>query len=138
MNILLFSDIPPCSNYSAGIVLMQECEFLLEQGHQVNCFAVVDALVKPEIPDRLKKSMKFKRVAKPQEDWGGGWRSRVMNGAMARRLPMITREAAEFAKETETELLWIVEQGQSIILQARPLAKATGLPYVMQTWDSPK
>ena len=43
MNILLFSDIPPCSNYSAGIVLMQECEFLLEQGHQVNCFAVVDA-----------------------------------------------------------------------------------------------
>lgn len=82
MNILLFSDIPPCSNYSAGIVLMQECEFLLEQGHQVNCFAVVDALVKPEIPDRLKKSMKFKRVAKPQEDWGGGWRSRVMNGAM--------------------------------------------------------
>lgn len=138
MNILLFSDIPPCSNYSAGIVLMQECEFLLEQGHQVNCFAVVDAQVKPEIPDRLKKSMKFKRVAKPQEDWGGGWRSRLMNGAMARRLPMITREAAEFAKETETELLWIVEQGQSIILQARPLAKATGLPYVMQTWDSPE
>ena len=98
MNILLFSDIPPCSNYSAGIVLMQECEFLLEQGHQVNCFAVVDAVVKPEIPDRLKKSMKFKRVAKPQEDWGGGWRSRVMNGAMARRYGSWSRGRVLFCR----------------------------------------
>lgn len=139
MNILLFSDMPPCTNYSAGIVLDRLCGFLLDQGHQVNCFAVKMREVTPEIPDRLKRQMKFCEAEKPEENWGGGWRSRVMNGLMARtQLPRITEKAAAFARETGAELLWIVEQGQSMILQARPLAKATGLPYVIQTWDSPE
>lgn len=139
MNILLFSDVPPCTNYSAGIVLEKLCNFLLDQGHQVNSFAVKKREVTPEIPERLKRQMKFREAEKPEENWGGGWRSYVMNGLMARtRLPRITEQAAAFAKETGAEMLWIAEQGQSIILQARPLAKATGLPYVIQTWDSPE
>lgn len=139
MNILLFSDVPPSANYSSGIVLNKLCGFLLDAGHQVNCFTCMNPELKPQIPEDKQKRMKFANMDKPNENWEGEEYSREMNKKMAEEeLPQITAAAARFAKETGAEMLWIVEQGQSIILQARPLAKATNLPYVIQTWDSPQ
>lgn len=139
MNVLLFSDIPPSLNYSGGIVLNKLCDYLLEAGHQVNCFTCMNPDLSPEIPEDKKKRMIFANMNKPNENWEGEEYSRKMNKKMAEEeLPKITEAATQFAKETGAEMLWIVEQGQSIILQARPLAKATNLPYVIQTWDSPQ
>ncbi len=139
MNILLFSDVPPSVNYSSGIVLNKLCGFLLDAGHQVNCFTCMNPELKPQIPEDKRKRMQFANMDKPNENWEGEAYSREMNKKMAEEeLPKITAAAAKFAKKTGAEMLWIVEQGQSIILQARPLAKATNLPYVIQTWDSPQ
>lgn len=139
MNIMLFSDVPPSTNYSAGIVLNTLCGFLIEAGHNVSCFTCMNPELKPQIPEDKKRSIRFMTVDKPNENWGGGETSRVMNKKMAEEvLPGITKEAAGFAKSTGAELIWAVEQGQSMILQVRPLARMTGLPYVIQTWDSPQ
>lgn len=139
MHVMLFSDIPPSVNYSAGIVLNKLCGFLLDAGHQVSCFTCMNPDLEPQIPEDKRKRMKFANMDKPNENWTGESHSRAMNKKMAEEvLPKITQAAAAFAKENNADLLWIVEQGQSIILQARPLAKATGLPYVIQTWDSPQ
>ena len=139
MNIMLFSDIPPSTNYSSGIVLDKLCGFLLDAGHKVCCFICMNPELKPNIPEDKQNTIKIKIVEKPNENWGGGKYAWMMNRENAEKvLPKITNQAAEFAKENSVQKLWIVEQGQSIILQVRPLAKATGLPYVIQTWDSPE
>lgn len=139
MNIMLFSDVPPSTNYSSGIVLDKLCGFLLDARHKVCCFICMNPELKPNIPEDKQKAIKIKIVDKPNENWGGGKYARTMNKENAEKvLPEITKQAAEFAKENGVQKLWIVEQGQSIILQVRPLAKATGLPYVIQTWDSPE
>lgn len=140
MNVLLFSDVPPSTNYSSGIVLNKLCSFLLDEGHQVNCFTCMNPELMPLIPEDKIRRMEFANVDKPNENWGSdATYSRRMNQKMAIEvLPHITEAAVAFAKKTKAEMLWIVEQGQSIILQARALAKATKLPYVIQTWDSPQ
>lgn len=139
MRILLVSDIPPSSNYTAGIVLNQLCGFLLAAGHKVACFTLMDAQLQPEIPQDKRDRMVFDNIKKPRENWASPIRSFVMNGYHARFfLPWAAKMIAGFARENDSQLLWIVEQGQSIIKLVKPLADATGLPYVIQTWDSPE
>ncbi len=98
MNILLFSDIPPCTNYTAGIVLNIMCDFLLEAGHRVSCFTVMDKSLDAKIPEDKLARMSFANVDKPRENWGlgtfKGLASFVGNNAAALfRLPLIARES---------------------------------------------
>ena len=143
MNILLFSDIPPCTNYTAGIVLNIMCDFLLEAGHRVSCFTVMDKSLDAKIPEDKLSRMSFANVDKPRENWGlgtfKGLASFVGNTAAARfRLPRIAREVGRFAKEQGAELIWCVVQGQTMIKLAEPVARNAGIPYVFQVWDPPE
>lgn len=134
MRILLFSDIPPCSNYTAGIVLKKMCGFLLEEGHTVSCFTVMDPALSPEVFQHA--GLRFRNLPKPRENWGGGIRSVVKNGWNAYFvLSQMSRQVADFARDEECELIWVVEQGQTMIQMGIEVAKYAGLPYVVQTWD---
>ena len=70
MKIMLLTDIPPCMNFTAGIVLNKMCDFLLEAGFEVCCFAVKDINVDALIPPDKAEKMKFQIVKKPVEGWG--------------------------------------------------------------------
>lgn len=143
MKIMLFSDIPPCKNFTAGIVLNIMCDFLLEAGHEICCFTVKDKNVNAEIPQDKLEKMKFCNVEKPRENWGhhfgGAVTSFLGNNATAMfKLPEIARQAGKFAKENGAELIWSVVQGQTMIKLAEPTARYAGVPYVIQVWDPPE
>ena len=133
MNIMLLTDIPPCKNFTAGIVLNIMCDFLLEEGHSVCCFCVkhpgVDAVIPP---DKLER-MKFRTVDKPRENWGtsflrGAASFAGNNAAALFRLPAIGRQAAEFARENQVDFIWGVVQGQTLIKLVEPTARRAGVP----------
>lgn len=143
MRIMLFSDIPPCRNFTAGIVLNKMCDFLLEEGHEVCCYTVKHKDVDAVIPQDKFERMRFQSVEKPRENWGQtflkGAGSFIGNNAVALfRLPTIARSAVAFARENQVELVWSVVQGQSMIRLANLVARYSKLPYVVQVWDPPE
>ena len=143
MKIMLLTDIPPCMNFTAGIVLNKMCDFLLEAGFEVCCFAVKDINVDALIPPDKAEKMKFQIVKKPVEGWGhlkfGPIASYIGNHYTALfLLPKIACQASAFAKENQVDLIWCVVQGQTMIKLAEPIAHQAGLPYVIQVWDPPE
>lgn len=142
MKIMLFSDIPPCKNYTAGIVLNIMCDFLLEAGHELSCFTVKNKFVDAVIPEDKRARMAFAGVVKPQENWGSRkptWLTSFCgnNATALFRLPKIAGSAADFARDQGAELIWCVVQGQTMIRLVRPMVKRANLPYVIQIWDPP-
>lgn len=140
MRILLLSDMPPCENYTAGIVLNRLCDFLLEEGHEVCCFTIkhpdISATIPPDKADRIK----YRNTVMPRENWGHtrlGWvASFVMNNFSALfLLPSIAKNVAEFIKEQNCDIIWGVIQGQATIRIIRQAAKFGTIPYVVQAWD---
>lgn len=143
MKIMLFTDIPPCKNFTAGIVLNKMCDFLLDAGHEVCCFAVKHTDVNAEIPEDKLSRMQFQIVKKPRESFGAGAlkgiRSVVGNISVALlSLPQIMRQAGNFAKKNQADLIWSVVQGQTMIKLAEPVARYAKKPYVIQVWDPPE
>ena len=145
MRIMLYSDIPPCNNYTAGIVLDKLCDFLLDSGHNVCCFYVEAKGLGPVIPVDKIERMPFKRVDKPPENYGARIKGRLgrilsllgNNYEACFHLPRISRRAAVFAKENNVEIIWSVIQGQTMIKTTRSLAKKAQIPYVIHIWDPP-
>lgn len=145
MRIMLYSDIPPCMNYTAGIVLDKLCSFLLDSGHAVCCLSIETNGLMPEIPPDKKERMVFKHIDKPHENYGRRFRGKI--GKIASlfgnnydayiHLPKIIRSAVNFARVNKAEIIWGVVQGQTMIKTLRPLAKKARLSYVVQIWDPP-
>ncbi|XOK60439.1 hypothetical protein ACJ7K1_28550 [Paenibacillus elgii] len=144
MNVMLLTDIPPCKNFTAGIVLEQLCRFLVEDGHKVSCFAIVDPSLNPDIQSDLLEVMPYKRVDKPKESWGrhprvGVYASFLANNYIARfKLPNISKQAADFALLNNADIIWSTIQGQTMIKVVRRAAMKAGKPYTVQVWDPPE
>ena len=141
---MLLSDVPPSTNFTAGIVQLQLCRFLLEDGHKLCCFGIVDPFLNPEIPDDLLEVMPYKRTNKPKESWGrhpkfGSFASLIANNYISFvKLPQISKDAAQFAKANNVDIIWSVVQGQTMIKVVRKIASIVGVPYTVQVWDPPE
>jgi hypothetical protein len=143
MNILLLTDVPPCNNYTAGIVLNILCDFLLDAGHTVCCFAVKAPAVDAIIPEDKQRRIKFFIVPKPRENWGHAFPHSVFsfvgnNLTAIFKLPGIAKKASKFAKQNRVALIWSVVQGQTMIKLTRPVSRYANVPYIIQIWDPPK
>lgn len=147
MKILLLTDIPPCKNYTAGLVINSWCDFLLEEGHEIYCALVKGSWLAPDIPkDKLEK-IKFLEIQKPQEYWGltEGTQFRIIrenissfshnNYIIRKELPRIASNISTFANRNGCELILASIQGQTITRLVRMVSKKTRLEYVAQTWD---
>lgn len=145
MHILLLTDIPPCTNYTAGLVQKQLCDFLFEEGHQVSCVSIVDPVLSPNIPEDTQKGLEAHyQFKKPKEGYGreklGKFASLVFNNYnrkiylsnLARRIKDV------LATEEMIDVIWSVIQGQTMICLVPLVAKQLKLDYVVQIWDPPE
>ena len=147
MKILFLTDIPPCKNYTAGLVINSWCDFLLEEGHEICCALVQDQSLNPDIPSDKINKIKFLEIQKPRENWGlpetvklkdirENLRSFLNNNLISLiELPQIASRISKFAKENDCQLILVSIQGQTITKLVRKVAKKTKLEYVAQTWD---
>lgn len=144
MNIMLFTDVPPCKNFTWGIVLNIMCDFLIEAGHIVSCFAVKQAAVDAIIPEDKIDKIKIEIVEKPRENWGKipnfSKCASLIGDSYVRftKLPSIAKRAADFAKKNNADLIWSSVHGQTLIRLTQSISKRANIPYIMQIGDPPE
>jgi len=144
MKILLLTDLPPCEDYTAGLVLSAMCRFI--PTGSLCCFAVVN----PTIP--VKISAEFSGVPiefhrKPNENWSFLPQRRPFRRAanaivnLGERWtniflvePLISK-AVEFGRIQAVDQVWAVLEGQTMIRMAQPVATKLGVPLYTHVWD---
>lgn len=141
MKILLLTDMPPCHNFTAGLVLDRLIRFLPIE--QIAICSIVHPHLKPIIPKELEiiphlKLIKPREMA-PRRLWGKAGRllALVFELIQAMRVKYsILPQIVNFAKQQQVDALWVVLEGQTIVRLARPLSCKLALPLFTQVWDS--
>jgi len=139
---LLLTDIPPCKNLTAGLVLDQLCRFLPEDS--IACFSVVNPLLKASLSPDLDW-IPIEYAIKPKENAGrilpnrwGGFTSlffETYNSLLS--INSIADKAISFGKKYGAEAVWCVLEGQTLIRLARRVANGLNVPLLTQVWDPP-
>lgn len=140
MKVLLLTDIPPCENYTAGLVLEKLVRFLSPE-NIVLC-SVVNPAINPILPEDLRH-IPMLTMQKPREAavrlwprWGGAAMACAFEAIQSVRTSgVLLPRIIDFAKENHVEALWVVLQGQTMVRLARPLADALDVPLFTQVWD---
>jgi glycosyltransferase involved in cell wall biosynthesis len=140
VKVLLLTDIPPSTNYTAGLVLAQACR-MMPRG-SIACFAIVN----PELhnikldPGLAWLPMEF--ALKPRErGLSPGTPFRTSGSYMAEEMrcrvviPRLLNLAADFAQRQNVDAVWAVLQGQTMVRMAARLADRLNLPLHTQVWD---
>jgi hypothetical protein len=141
MKTLLLTDIPPCSNLTAGIVTAQMARCVPEG--ELAIFCVQNPHLAPALcPDLAHVPMKV--VPKPNEH-----ARRVVKGvplgtagAMAvetlkRQMltPRLVRDAVAYGRAQGATSVWAILQGQTTVRMALGVARGLGVPLRTQVWD---
>ena len=139
MKILLLTDIPPCKDYTAGIVQDQLCRFLPEGS--VVCFAVVNRTIPAKLSADLKIPIEYckkpverafrllpTRLGEVIAKWVENWREKQIVNTI---LPKVVA----FGKKHQVDRVWCILQGQTMVRLAQPVAESLGVPLHTQVWD---
>jgi glycosyltransferase involved in cell wall biosynthesis len=139
MKVLLLTDIPPCKDFTAGIVLDGLCRFLPEGA--VACYAVVNRSISPRLSADLNIPIEYhkkpiERAIRLLPGKAGiaiaKWlEHRHEKQAMENILPKVVA----FGRKHQVDRIWCVLQGQTMVRLARPVAEALGVPLYTQVWD---
>jgi glycosyltransferase involved in cell wall biosynthesis len=144
MKVLLISDVPPCDDFTAGIVLSAMVRFLPRGS--VCCFAVVNPLVSFRMsPEFGGIPAEFHR--KPLENWTwlpqkypfnklASLASRSGETYISRRhVQSLIAKAIAFGRKQQVDRVWAVLQGQTTIRMALAVAEGLNVPLHTQVWD---
>jgi glycosyltransferase involved in cell wall biosynthesis len=141
MKVLLLTDMPPCENFTAGLVLAELCSFLPQDS--LACYAVVNPALDPQIPPSLSW-MPVEFDVKPRENWLfrskpiGGLISLIMEGYTTWiSVRKIANRAIEFGRKFGADLLWCILEGQTMIRLSIPVSRGLGIPLFTEVWDPP-
>jgi glycosyltransferase involved in cell wall biosynthesis len=140
MKVLLLTDIPPCRNFTAGLVLDRLVGFLPKD--QFAICAVVNPALNPEIPAELE-TVPTLLLKKPRE---AAVRVLPRKAGVLSAFPFELLQAwrvntellpkiVEFAKAQHVDAVWVVLQGQTMVRLARKLSQRLDVPLLTQVWD---
>lgn len=141
MRILLIGPVPPCSNYTAGILLDQLCSSL-PRGSFV-CFSVVARGVAPAVTATMD-GVPMRTVERPREHWhlfpkilGDAFSALMESVTSLTAARRIRAQAVSFGREFGVDRVWCVLEGQTLIRIALPVARALRVPLCTQVLDPP-
>lgn len=140
MKILLLTDIPPCENFTAGLVLEKLVRFLPPE--DIVLCSVVNPAIVPVIPADLHRIPTLS-LQKPREAAVRllpGWMGSVVSYFFelfqsVRSRCLLLPRIVDFARKNQVEAVWVVLQGQTMVRLARPLSRKLGIPLFTQVWD---
>lgn len=139
---MLIGDMPPCRNFTAGLVLEQ---LLPCFGFDELCASfLVDPSLDPQPRDLIPES-RMLRLVKPRESRKEYLRhpialanltARWFEKGQAKKVRKeILPRIVEFGKSFGVEKIWLNLQGQTMVRLARPVADALQVPLCAQIWD---
>lgn len=144
MKVLLLSDIPPCSNLTAGLVLSAMTRFLPRDS--ICCFAVVNSTLHIKIPPEFR-NIPIEFHAKPNENWSWLPQRRLVRKLSSlvsffgesiiekTTVRSLTKKAVKFGKQQDVDRVWAVLQGQTTIRMAKQVADELQVPLHTHVWD---
>jgi hypothetical protein len=144
MKVLLISDVPPCDDFTAGIVLSAMVRFL-PRG-TICCFAVVNPLISFRMSPEFG-SIPVEFHGKPLENWTwlpqrfpfNGFASLVSRAGetytSGRQVESLIAKAIAFGRKQQVDRVWAVLQGQTTIRMALAVAEGLNVPLHCQVWD---
>ncbi|SKC94042.1 TylF/MycF/NovP-related O-methyltransferase [Paraburkholderia hospita] len=140
MKILLLTDVPPCTNYTAGMVLGQIVK-VLPKG-SVSCFCVLNPDLQNIERDPELSDLPLEFVAKPREAAfpRTGLVSELKSYAaeqFRRRVatPNLVNRVADFAHRQNVDTIWAVLQGQTMVRLAAAVSDRLQMPLFTLVWD---
>lgn len=138
---LLLTDIPPCSNLTAGIVTAQMCRFI--PPGELAIFCIQNPHLTPEpYPDLAH--VPIKTIAKPNEQQRRRIKGVPIGSVGAAAIETIKRatlpgpiadQAIRFGREQSATSVWAVLQGQTMVRVALRVAAGLGAPLRTHVWD---
>jgi glycosyltransferase involved in cell wall biosynthesis len=139
MKILLLTDIPPCKEYTGGIVLDQLCRFVPRDS--IVCYCIHNSKIKAKLSPDLSFPVEY--CHKPRENWGGfGPAGKFFSPVFEKYheligIRILSRKVTRFGKSHGVDRLWCVLQGQTMIRLATQVAGDLQVPLITQVWDPP-
>jgi glycosyltransferase involved in cell wall biosynthesis len=140
---LFVSDIPPCTNYSGGILIkemMESIDCLVR-----NAFILLDRSLSPEVPPVMKARLNMRIENKPIEQYYAADPEHTTAGVREREKRSLTEietttlpRLLEFAESFGCSAFWVLMEGQNMIRLAHALLGATQRPVHVQVTDPPK
>jgi hypothetical protein len=140
MKTLLLTDIPPCSNYTGGLVVAQMCRFV--PVGELAIFCVQNAHLRPAVIPDLSH-IPLTTVRKPNENayqrvWmmrhpPGTWLAETVARCVV--VPRLVRKAVDYGRKHQVQSLWAILEGQTLVRMARAVANGLGVPLRAQVWD---
>jgi glycosyltransferase involved in cell wall biosynthesis len=140
MKILLLTDIPPCKNFTAGLVLDQLCRFLPRGS--LACFAMVnphiDAKLSPDldwipIAYGTKRSEVAFRPLPNKFSFPIAWITEKLRRRFV--VPRLAEQVIDFGRAQNVDVVWAVLQGQTVTQIAPYVADKLNARLITQVWD---
>jgi glycosyltransferase involved in cell wall biosynthesis len=140
--VLFVSDIPPCTNYSGGILIkemMESIDCLVG-----NAFILLNRELSPKVPLVMQERLSMRVEAKPLERYvvGAECNEDWIREKETQNLAEIERDTLprllKFAESSGCSAFWVLLEGQSMIRLAHALLGATQHAVHVQVTDPPK
>lgn len=128
--ILLLTDIPPCKNYTGGIMLSQMVRMVLEEKLDIEYYCIQDQNLAPILDTTVSDEIKLTIVDRPNEIFS----KRNSKHNYYKKLKHVTTEVLNYINSGNFTKIWIVLQGEVMVNIAHEIMK-NGYKYIVQIWD---
>lgn len=143
MKVLLLPPVPPCSQFTGGILTESMCRFLPEGS--LTCFAPtaipLDGIT---IADDLA-SMPLASAVPPHDNTlhvlgGRATPYTFLHGLYTRATDFrrLVDQVVDYGREHNIDRVWCILQGQTLIRLARAVSERLDVPLFTQVWDYPE
>ena len=128
---LLLTDVPPCKNYTGGLMTSKLAKFLIEEKVQLCCFCVMDKGLNPNMETSVMNDIGCKFYEKPQENFEiPGFGKNKYN----LQLKKLQKKLVDYIKKEKITKVWCTLQGEVMVSLLNTVRK-NGIDYVAQIWD---
>jgi len=140
MKILLLTDMPPCKDFTGGLVLDQLCRFLPHDS--IACYAVMNRIIRARRSsdmDWMPIEYQVKPIERAIRLLPGKFGEDIAKWMEERNEKMVLKnilpKVVKFGRENKVDKLWCLLQGQTMVRLAQASAEALGVPLYTQVWD---
>jgi len=128
--ILLLTDIPPCKNYTGGIMLSQMVRMILEEKLDIEYYCIQDNNLDPILDTTVSDEIKLTIVDRPNEVLS----KRNSEHKYYKELRKVTSNVLNYINNGNFTKIWIVLQGEVMTDIAYEVMREEH-KYIVQIWD---
>lgn len=126
--VLLLTDVYPCSHYSGALVSAQLCHFLLDAGYSVHCACIHSASITTPIDQSLQQIPTLDFI-KPPENY-------LPQDQYEAKLTPIKDQIVAYIRNNHIDTIWCPLQGETLLkILNSLLSEFKDLRLITQIWD---